>query len=131
VLYTIVLAMSKITGSPNRASRWQRLAAIFCLAAIVFAVVRIVQAHAQGTLSDFWRAPFYTKYFTALMLPLGLYAAGYIVITGKVPPTSAFAIKIDEVPWQTSRDRVYMVVVWIAILAFCGILLFFALRKSG
>ncbi len=124
--------MSKATGSPKRASRWQRLAAIFCLAAIIFAVVRIVGAHIQEeTFWELWRKPpYYPKYLIALMFPLGLYAAGYIVITGKVPPTNAFAIRSDGVPWKTSRERVYMVIAWIAMFAFCGILVYIVLRKS-
>ena len=109
----------------SKASWGLRLAALLCLGAVVFAAIRIIGSNAVSSFSEFWREPpYYPKYMIGIMLPFGLFASLYILITGRVPSTAQCPVELDENAYKSRFDKIGLAVIWTAILAFCGVVIY-------
>jgi hypothetical protein len=114
-----------------RASWSVRLAAFLCLGSVIFAAVRIIGSHGYSSFWDFWRdPPYYPKYMIGLMLPFGLFASIYIMLTGRIPSTSRCPVKLDGNPCKTRFDKIGLTVIWTATGAFCVAVLYMIMKME-
>jgi uncharacterized integral membrane protein len=117
----------KTSESRPKASWVVRFFALFCLCAVLLAVFRVISCDSISSAWTTWQDfPFFLKCSLGLMLPFSLYASIYILVTGRIPSTSKWPIKLEENPYKTRFDKIGIAIVWTAIAAFIGSLIWVA-----
>ena len=99
--------------SRPKASTGLRIAAGFCLAAVVFAAVCAITSGAHDLLPGLPEGPAVTW----LVVPaiFAVFASVYVLITGRVPNLRASPVYLDDAPVKPKWHGFGMAIVWLAV----------------